>query len=336
MIFFDLKKTFQERCQVNVAYPLVGGIGYGKFRISMVFRAITLQAPRELLGWDYGTLAVGKVSSDNLPERLQGLRIKLRGPLDRARVHSQNDGTWQAKHDRKVRLGIRNRYASCMEVLFRKTMTLGIDKTPAFGIFWLKDIPDNEERTVSVDIWDGDFDIEKARTHCLTDMGKKIGTLDLELKFVPGLGHQHRRLAHKNRNMKDVFEALDTANDNDELHEAMYDGDDNSSSSNDDGDGDDKHDYYSADDDPTDKHHHPDPHHDSKEEEEKSGHRGPIEALQDYRNHKKTLHRQHRGIMQWKLPRTAHWMKHKLDHGKVKIAGVFHHHDRIPDVDTET
>ena len=58
IVHLQLGQVFQDRAQINGFYPITGGIGHGRIRISMVWRSVQLQAPRELLGWDVGTLEV--------------------------------------------------------------------------------------------------------------------------------------------------------------------------------------------------------------------------------------------------------------------------------------
>ena len=45
IVHLPLHEVFKERSQINGFYPLTGGIGYGRIRISMVWRSVQLQAP---------------------------------------------------------------------------------------------------------------------------------------------------------------------------------------------------------------------------------------------------------------------------------------------------
>lgn len=65
------------------------------------------------------------------------------------------------------------------------------------------------------------------------------------------------------------------------------------------------------------------------------GRRGPKAQLQDYREHRKTLHRRHCGLMQWKGARTVDWMMGKARRGRDKIVGLTEHGKREPGVETE-
>lgn len=85
---------------------------------------------------------------------------------------------------------------------------------------------------------------------------------------------------------------------------------------------------------------------------------GPLDRIRDYRRRDKALHRQHRGIMQWKVrtgracvvlgtgrvnglltwrqvPRTARWMKHKFERVGDGVTGLFDRHSKQAGVETE-
>ena len=340
LIYLPLGKVFGKRSQINENYPLVGGIAYGRVRISMVFRSIQLQLPRELLGWDsYATLEVGSVKSSNdLASDLSGLRLKLRAGINRGKIYTSNSDTdsgchWVGKRGRPVRLAVRKRYSSCLVVEFRKN-NLGLDKTPAFAILWLKDIPDEETRTVTIPVWKGNSEhLKRAEHNCLSDeMGKRAGSLDVSLKLYRGLGAYHSGLASKSPNIQDVFEVLSTANDNQEVRTAMGDDEDNSSSDSDSSDDDGNAPKHAASSlvkklSPS--------HSDGATDGKESQASGPIQDIKDYQKHSKQLHRRHRGLMQWKVARTGNYLKTKIEHGKDHMLDGFKHHDRDPGIETE-
>ncbi|KAI9880283.1 MAG: hypothetical protein M1830_004402 [Pleopsidium flavum] len=328
IVYIPLGHIFRDRSQINDTFPLVGGIGYGRARISMVFRSIQLQAPKELLGWDYGTLEVtGPITSNDLPSSLRGLRLKLRTAIGKGKMTATGDGTWTGKKDRKVRIAVRKRYCSCLVIEFRKNVSLAFDKTPAFAVFWLKDIPDDEERTLTLPVWTGDTTMKRAEANCAGDLGGKAGHINLPLKFWHGLSGYHKNLASKNRNMQNVFEILDTANDNKEIRDEMAGSDDdddanNSSDSDNDNDGAGLS-RSSKDSNGHDK------------QNQVDGSRGPWDQIKDYKDHSEQLHRHHRGLMQWKGARTAKWVKTKVLHGRDHVLDKVKHHERDPGIETE-
>ncbi|TKA61435.1 hypothetical protein B0A55_11601, partial [Friedmanniomyces simplex] len=77
---------------------------------------------------------------------------------------------------------------------------------------------------------------------------------------------------------------------------------------------------------------------DGDEEEEeggKSGKRNLLDSAREYKRHMKSEHRRHRGLMQWRIPRTANHAVHKVESAGSKIGGLFRRHTREPDVETE-
>ncbi|KAF2749946.1 meiotically up-regulated gene 190 protein [Sporormia fimetaria CBS 119925] len=320
IIYLPLAKVFENCSQIDANFPLSGGVGYGRARISMVFRSVQLQAPSNLLGWQYGTLDVQPVvKAIDIPDELKKMRIKIRSNLGRVKLHSgdedgelnQNDGNvvWKSKKARSLRLPVHKRYASAMVVEFRKDSALK-DRTPAFSVFWLRDIPDNEEQTIRLPVWKGD--LERAAKNALSECGEKIGEIELTFTFWSGLSGYHGGLAKKDSNLRDVMEVLDTCHDNEEMD--WDDGSSDTSSSSSDSDseseGSKMPSFLGG---------------KSDSEAQKDGKRGTMDQVKDYKKHAKQLHRSNRGAMQWKGPRTLAWIKHSAEKGKNKVGGLFKH-----------
>ena len=329
IVYLPLSKLFKHKSQLVDSYPLMSGIGYGRIRISLVFRSVKYQAPRELLGWDYGTLEITKpIETKELAPDLEKLRLKLRTSVSHCKMYTlSSDGppTWMGKKERPVRLAVRRRYASCVVLEFRRHRA-GPDVTPAFAILWLQDIPDDEETIITLPVWRSDGDnLKRASSSNVKDLGQKAGSLTISLKFWRGLSDYHRKLISKNPSLGDVSEVLDVAKDNREVREmiAAQTSDSDSSDSDDE----------------------PNPvkglsnkvqsfgKRNLKDEDD--GKRGPLDQVRDYDHHSKQLHRQHRGMMQHQAPRTAAWAKAKMQRGKDHLMDSFKHHDREPDVETE-
>lgn len=309
IVYLRLLYLFEKRSQIIDQFPLVGGLGCGRARISLVFRSVQLQAPKELLGWEYGTLEVtGPITSQDLTSDLRGLRLKLRTTVNRVKMYSSSseEGVeWRGRKDRAVRLAVRKRYSTCLVIEFRKN-NLGLDQTPAFAVLWLKDIPDQEEMTLTLPIWPGDTGLKRAEANCIQEFGQKMGTLRVPLKFWRGLSRYHHKLASKSSNLQDVLEVLEIANKIKEASNAISDedpGSSSSSSSSSDSGGSEDDDLLS----PirkrgkklsaalTGKDM------DQDRDGEDDGRRGPLDQIQEYKDHSDEIHRQHRGVMQWKV-----------------------------------
>lgn len=309
IIYLRLLQLFNKRSQIVGKFPLIGGLGYGRARISLVFRSIQLQAPKELLGWEYGTLEVnGPITSQDVGSDLKGLRLKLRTTVDRIKMYSSSSEggvEWRGRKDRPVRLAVRKRYSTCLVIEFRKSK-VGLDTTPAFTTLWLKDIPDDEEITLTLPVWHGDAGLKRAEANCVQDFGEKMGTLQVPLKFWRGLSGHHHKLASRSSNLQDVLEVVETANQSKEASTGITeeicgsDGSSSDSSSSDDDNDDDmlkpirkQGKKLSAAITGKDA--------DTDQDREDDGRRGPLDQLQEYKDHSDEMHRQHRGVMQWKV-----------------------------------
>jgi hypothetical protein len=322
IVYLPLGKLFHERSQINSTFPLAGGVGYGRARISMVFRSVQCQLPKSMTGWDYGTVDIQpNLKAIDLPQELQKMRLKIRVGKSKGKMHSQGPDEWQTKNEKPIRLPIRSRYAVPLVLEFRQDAALR-DHTPAFAILWLKDIPDNEQQTMRLSVWKGD--LNRAENNVLDSYGEKIGELEIGLTFWSGLSGYHEKFAKGDKHMGQVMEVLDVSNDQewsdwDDSDNDHAPGvsriDDSSSDSDSDSDSDFKPDFLRKD----------------KKSESKlseNGSRGVIDQVKEYKDSAKQLHRKNRGAMQWKGPRTLAWMKHVGDRGKNKVGKLFSHHER--------
>ena len=323
IVYLPLEHLLRARSQVNDTYPISGGIGCGRLRVSVVFRAVNLQFPPQLRGWDYGTLQLEPAvsASQGLPEDLKVMRLKVHTNINRAKLKSNKDGTWRDNKGRQIHLAVQRRYSSAMIIEFRSDRTLK-DKTAAWAILWLKDIPDDVDQELELPVWRGDKkQFKRASDNVLEEMGERAGSIKVQLKLFAGLSDYHRKL--NDSNVKNVLECLDVASDNKDLPddgEESTSGSGSGSDSGSDSDGESKSTRLSSKTSKSDDH----------------SRVGPIKAAKDYKNESKTLHRQHRGVMQWKLARTADWMHTKVKDdmgGKVKKA--FQRKGRDQGIETE-
>lgn len=340
IVYLPLEKVFKERSQIDGIYPLAGGVGYGRARISMVFRSLQVQLPREMLGWEYGTLDIKPVvKAIDVPSDLVPLRMKVTTSLGKGKLHSrgrngkvkqhEEGGTmWSSRGDKSIRLPVKARYASPLVVEFRQDAALR-DHSPAFCILWLKDVIDNEEQTIRLDVWKGD--LSRAKNNMLDTYGEKVGQIEMTLTFWSGLSGYHEDYAKGDKHLMNVMEVLDICNDQeysdwDETNDSSAPNiqssasDDSSSSS--DSEDDDKSTMEKITPSFLQKH---------KKTDSKlgdDGKRGTLDQVKDYKEHNKQLHRKNRGMMQWKGPRTLAWMKHTADRGKNKVKEMVHHKER--------
>lgn len=410
IVYLPLNKVFADKSQVVDVYPLVGGIGYGRARISMVWRSVELKLPSNLLGWDYGTLEIRgavRAKSGSLPEKLLKNRIKMRTDLGRAKVYSNGDSTWSLgkrpnREGESAFLPVRRRYASALILEFRES-TLGPDKSPAFAVLWLHELVDEEKETRTLKVWKGGKSrLARAEGNCdyngFDEGEQPLGEIELDIKFWRGLSGYHKRFASgsKTGNMKHVMECLDTVTDEklgmDDDEGAFTDEDPSASSSSDNVSGDrneseerrqsgdkearKKLKVHTNDSSSSDSSSDSDGGNSGKSNsrstlslsnlkrlgrapkkilhnpvdgtvstaldvvapghnDEDDGSRGVRNSLRDYKDHHKQLHRQHRGIMQWRAAREVDHVAGKLSHLKGNVSSLFHHGEKDVGIETE-
>jgi hypothetical protein len=155
-----LSEVLQTSSQVTRWYPLDGGIGHGRVRISLLFRSIETRLPGNLLGWDIGTF---EFSSDRILalkyNKIAKLKLRTGGssgsiPKTECQKLDQGDGVSfdVAKDDGKhnIRLPVKYRYRSPVVFEFYAGGHRGVD---AYAVIWLQHLVDNEDTEIDIPIW---------------------------------------------------------------------------------------------------------------------------------------------------------------------------------------
>lgn len=288
--------------------------GYGKIRLSILFRSVHAQLDRTLLGWNVGALSIAPQirSPLELPKALSSSTLVLRTSYGKGKMEPDSGSelpVWSRKRDSRMILPVKRRYSSYFFIEFVQAHTLsslGLNhKTRAFCVLWLKDIPDHEARDgseaseVRLPIWsvlddskeDRRETISMATKSCDEDYGERIGELILDIKFLRGLSGYHGKIAKKDQNLRDVLEVLDCAGEAREIagdpEGGSYLSDTDSSTSENEDVSSDRRVQERTDSD--------------KDRLQNDGKRGPIEDLKDYKMNKEQMHRHHHGVMQWKV-----------------------------------
>ncbi|KAL9113203.1 MAG: hypothetical protein Q9227_002538 [Pyrenula ochraceoflavens] len=157
-----LSDILETASQVTRWYPLDGGIGFGRIRISLLFRSVELRLPPSQLGWDIGTF---EFTSDHILATGSGVKtntkLKLRtggsiGSIPRLQCHKTDEGDgiyWDlaakdGKHN--VRLPVKYRYRSPIVFEFHLPGKRG---ATAFAQMWLQHLTDNESCDIDIPIW---------------------------------------------------------------------------------------------------------------------------------------------------------------------------------------
>ena len=214
--------------QVTRWYPLDGGIGFGRCRISLVFRSVESRLPPNMLGWDVGTF-------EFLSDRIlatgwdHGTKLKLRtggsvGKVPRTSCHKndEKDGVYwdvspSSKH--QIRLPVKHRYRSPIVFEFHVANKRG---AAAYATIWLQHLVDNEETPIDIPIWTTkngsrltqnyvtERNISAKEVPGLEDL-KEVGRLQFRGRFKAGTDEAHRHFIVDN-NTRETFETWEACN----------------------------------------------------------------------------------------------------------------------------
>ena len=218
-----LSDILQKSSQVTRWYPLDGGIGFGRVRISLLFRSVETKLPPNMLGWDVGTfefksdriLALNYQSNAKLKMRTGGSI----GQLGRTHCKKLPEGDgiyWDVKgKDGKdvVRLPVKYRYRSPVVFEFHNSGKRG---AAGYAIIWLHHLPDNTPQEINIPIWTTkngprliqnyvtEENVRAKEVPGLEDL-TEIGRLQFRCQFKAGTDEWHERFVSDN-DSRETFE----------------------------------------------------------------------------------------------------------------------------------
>lgn len=220
VVSLKLSDILETSSQVTRWYPLDGGIGFGRIRISLLFRSVETRLPPNLLGWDVGTF-------EFTSERIlatgydKNAKIKLRtggsvGVISSQQCNKLEDGNgvyWTTNHGEEhsnnptVRLPVKYRYRSPIVFEFH---TQGKRKADTYAVIWLRHFIDNEEMPINIPIWRCDKASTAARItqNYITEANYKkeiglddlveVGRLQFKGRFEAGMDESHEQFIQDN------------------------------------------------------------------------------------------------------------------------------------------
>jgi hypothetical protein len=163
IVSVDLKDLFKTGSEITRLFPLQGGIGYGRANISFLFRQVKIPLPRQLLGWETGTVEIlGPVtinpegsSNDSGAFNVKSLRISTSEQSFKAPTRAEpleGSGLTFQIPETGVRLPVYSRYSSAC--LFEMSSGNGFvgSKPDLVAAFWLRDIVDGEEEEIRIPV----------------------------------------------------------------------------------------------------------------------------------------------------------------------------------------
>ncbi|KAI1471913.1 uncharacterized protein F4812DRAFT_198905 [Daldinia caldariorum] len=209
-----ISDLMQTRSQVTRWYPLDGGIGFGRIRISLLFRSVGLKLPPSQLGWDVGTF---EFTSDQITSTFTGsgkgkVKLKLRtggssATVKREQCSAEGDVlNWDisgATNNPRPRLPVRYRYRSPVFFEFHQP---GKRHAEHFAAVWLQELVDSEEGDFDIPVWRCNNATRLAQNYITQDNFRAVPDLQIEEvgrlrfrgRFKAGTDRDHLRFVSDN------------------------------------------------------------------------------------------------------------------------------------------
>jgi C2 domain len=228
VIPLKLSEILQSSSQVTRWYPLDGGVGFGRMRVSILFRSVETRLPENMLGWDVGTF---EFTSDRIVALNYNKNAKLKmrtggssGSIARTQCRKLDGGDgmfWDlAKKDGKnsVRLPVKYRYRSPVVFEFH---TAGTRKATAYAMVWLHHLVDNEETDINIPIWTTKNAARLTQNYITEDNFREasgledlqeVGRLQFRCQFHSGIDEDHEHFATDN-DAREIFQVWEATRD---------------------------------------------------------------------------------------------------------------------------
>lgn len=217
-----LSDLFQTSSQVTRWYPLDGGIGFGRIRISLLFRHVETKLPPQMMGWDVGTF---EFAGDKVVARNYNHQAKIRmrtggstGMISRRAGHSDGSDVVYDMSDKafrdSLRMPVKYRYRS--PVVF-ELHNPGKPGPAGYAILWLQCLVDNEDTDIDIPIWTTKKGARLTQNYIteqnwrakevpgLEDL-TEVGRLQFHCRFSPGIDESHERFVVDN-DSRETFES---------------------------------------------------------------------------------------------------------------------------------
>ncbi|KAI1765807.1 hypothetical protein GGR53DRAFT_244386 [Hypoxylon sp. FL1150] len=209
-----ISDLMQTSSQVTRWYPLDGGVGFGRVRISLLFRSVELKLPPSQLGWDVGTF---EFTSDKINATFPGAakgktKLKLRtggssAVVKREQCSAQGDSVeWNISgvtNNARPRLPVRYRYRSPVFFEFHLPSKRHVD---FFAAIWLNELVDGEDKDFDIPIWKCDNAMRLSQNfitpsnyHTIPDIKlEEVGRIRFRGRFKAGTDRDHLRFVSDN------------------------------------------------------------------------------------------------------------------------------------------
>ncbi|KAH6722144.1 hypothetical protein BKA61DRAFT_628255 [Leptodontidium sp. MPI-SDFR-AT-0119] len=211
----QLSDALQTSSQVTRWYPLDGGIGIGRIRISLLFRSVEHDCHQS--SWAGIILATGFNTNSKLKMRTGGGSDKI--GRARCKKTEEGDGVYwdmvDEEGNNRVRLPVKYRYRSPVIFELHSASKRGAD---AHAVVWLHHLEDNKEEDISIPIWKTDKGMRLTQNY-ITDENLKtipdiriaeVGRLQFRGRFKAGTDQDHSAFTWEACNSDGVREPVVT------------------------------------------------------------------------------------------------------------------------------
>lgn len=208
-----LSDVLQTSSEATRWYPLDGGVGFGRIRISLLFRSVELKLPPPQLGWDIGTfefLGDQLTTTGYAPANHCKLRFRTGGSSASVKKTSSTKEEDGLKFDvsgkegnEKIRLPVRHRYSSPIFIEFYPS---GKRHADAYASLWLQELVDGEEHDFDLPVWKCNNSTRLSQNYITERNFKEIPDIDIEEigrvkfrgRFSPGTDSDHIKFVSDN------------------------------------------------------------------------------------------------------------------------------------------
>ncbi|PBK93314.1 hypothetical protein ARMGADRAFT_1013004 [Armillaria gallica] len=241
VVNLKLKDLFSTGSEVTRLFSITEGIGFGRMNVSLLFRAVKCQLPRQMLGWDTGTVEILEPIKFSLSPSANLGDAKFVGKSNKIVVSTTDstetlpasatsdesgvDVVWDFSAE-QLRLPVYSRYATSLTFeISGGGSFLGRKANPqALALLWLKDVVEDEETDIELPVVAGN-DLRQLRQNVvydLTEEGKAnmneftakthefqiIGHIRTRIRLDRGLDEDHETHA-KTQARRHAFETYD-------------------------------------------------------------------------------------------------------------------------------
>ena len=213
-VTIKLSEVLQTASQNTTIYALDGGMGYGRIMVSVLFRSVDLKLPKNLLGWDLGSVEVlgdKAVVEDDSTGALSGSRIALsttsgKASISRRWIDKKSGGKnieWNLGyikegtnelHRHRILIPVRHRYQSPLRLEF---FSASSRKPVGYALYWLSDLIDNTSTVLTLPVYKTSHPKQLLENY-IPDIEKdehveaeKIGLVKMTVRFKMGMDNSH-------------------------------------------------------------------------------------------------------------------------------------------------